>query len=199
MRTRTRMGARAASQWVREFRTARGWYSTVSMAEGALMVLTEIVNGPEPKPRWADVNIGSMSGKGDRVLIAEEDLLILTDSEGLDCGWPKRRANIAPSSASSYMGGLRRSFYREVVIVRAESGLPRSRCLIQGPCGPHRNLPDQDLPQSMSPGRSGFRPSVWTRHGLFSHAVWPVWLFLDRVSRWWSCSCDGVLLLFASG
>ncbi|MBA2485605.1 MAG: hypothetical protein H0V35_05820 [Nitrospira sp.] len=50
--------------------------------KGHIDGLTEIVTGPSRNPDGRTqyrINVG----KGDRVLIAEEDLLILTDAEGL--------------------------------------------------------------------------------------------------------------------
>ena len=69
---------RAASQWVR----IPDGTMVQHRLEGHIDGWTEIVNGPSRNPDGRTqyrINVG----KGDRVLIAEEDLLILTDAEGL--------------------------------------------------------------------------------------------------------------------
>jgi hypothetical protein len=72
---------RAASQWVR-IPDGTMVQHRLDGQKGHIDGLTEIVTGPSRNPDGRTqyrINVG----KGDRVLIAEEDLLILTDSEGL--------------------------------------------------------------------------------------------------------------------
>ena len=72
---------RAASQWVR-IPDGTMVQHRLDGQKGHIDGLTEIVNGPSRNPDGRTqyrINVG----KGDRVLIAEEDLLILTDAEGL--------------------------------------------------------------------------------------------------------------------
>ena len=71
---------RAASQWVR-IPDGTMVQHRLDGQKGHIDGLTEIVNGPSRNPDGRTqyrINVG----KGDRVLIAEEDLLILTDAEG---------------------------------------------------------------------------------------------------------------------
>ena len=72
---------RAASQWVR-IPDGTMVQHRLDGQKGHIDGLAEIVNGPSRNPDGRTqyrINVG----KGDRVLIAEEDLLILTDAEGL--------------------------------------------------------------------------------------------------------------------
>lgn len=94
-------GPRAASQWVR-IPDGTMVQHRLDGQKGHIDGLTEIVNGPSRNPDGRTqyrINVG----KGDRVLIAEEDLLILTDSEGL-VRMAKEKGSIALLSASSYAG-----------------------------------------------------------------------------------------------
>lgn len=72
---------RAASQWVR-IPDGTMVQHRLDGQKGHIDGLTEIVTGPTRNPDGRTqyrINVG----KGDRVLIAEEDLLILTDAEGM--------------------------------------------------------------------------------------------------------------------
>ena len=72
---------RAVSQWVR-IPDGTMVQHRLDGQKGHIDGLTEIVTGPSRNPDGRTqyrINVG----KGDRVLIAEEDLLILTDAEGL--------------------------------------------------------------------------------------------------------------------
>ena len=72
---------RAATQWVR-IPDGTMVQHRLDGQKGHIDGLTEIVNGPSRNPDGR-TQYGINVGKGDRVLIAEEDLLILTDAEGL--------------------------------------------------------------------------------------------------------------------
>ncbi|MCC2642455.1 MAG: hypothetical protein K0S45_2868 [Nitrospira sp.] len=72
---------RTASQWLR-IPDGTMVQHRLDGQKGHIDGLTEIVIGPTRNPDGRTqyrINVG----KGDRVLIAEEDLLILTDAEGL--------------------------------------------------------------------------------------------------------------------